>query len=148
MKLEEIIPSKKARAAIGIVCAVFISALIFAAGFYVGAEKAGFSRHWEENYSRNMSGGKIPFLARVYVDRNFINPHGSDGLIIKIENGVLTIKDHEGAEKNIIVTNNTTIRKGLTDIQFKDLRVNDRIVVIGAPSPQGEVEAKLIRVMP
>ncbi len=145
MKLEEMFPSKKARVVIGLVCALFIAALIFAAGFYVGAEKEGFSRHWEENYVRNASGPR-PFMGRVYVDRNFINPHGSAGTVLKIENNIITIKDLDGIEKNVVVTDDTTIRKGFTDVKIDAIKPNDSVVVIGHPNDKGEVEAQLIRI--
>ena len=92
--------------------------LIFGAGMFVGGMKARFS------YSAG---------------------HGVFGEIIEINNSDLVIKDRGDIEKVIIITENTIIKKGRETVK-DDLRVGDKVVIIGSPNEQGQIEAKLIRV--
>lgn len=65
-------------------------------------------------------------------------------------NGVaaLIIKDRDGTEKIILVTDKTEIRKFRETVKLSDLKIDDYVVVIGEPNDAGQVEAKLIRIMP
>ena len=84
------------------------------------------------------------------MDREFTNSNGIFGQIITISNNVLTVKDNDGdnTEKNILVNDKTTIILQRKNIKLSDLKVDDNIVVIGEPDNIGEIQAKLIRVMP
>ena len=131
--------------ALAIIAGVIVLFVIFAAGVFIGVEKTRFSYSWDENYYKNFAEPKPqgPFL-----DRSYMNPNGVLGQIIKISGDILTLKDDDNMEKNVVATAVTTIRKGPEDISPADLKINDYIIVIGAPDNQGQLEAKLIRVLP
>ena len=148
MELEQAVKSKNFKKAAAIVTAALVLIIVFAAGVFVGLEKAKFSYHWGENYFRNFAGGPMHGPGQFFPDRNYFNPHGSDGQIIKIETNILIIKDETGTEKNILVGADTVIRKDRTDLKLTELKVNDNIVVIGSPDDKGQIQAKLIRVVP
>jgi len=59
------------------------------------------------------------------------------------DNGFV-IKSRENVEKVIITAEDTTITKGQETIK-DGLKVGDRVVIIGSPDEQGQIEAKLIR---
>ncbi len=122
---------------------IIVLIIVFAAGFFAGMEKTRFSYRWGENYLRNFAPER-----RFFSDRSYINPHGSAGQIIKIDGNNLVVKSLEGVEKNIIIANDTVIMEGRQQIKVTDLKINDNIVAIGSPNDQGQVQAKLIRVMP
>jgi hypothetical protein len=51
-------------------------------------------------------------------------------------------------EKIIVLQDSTDIRRFRDVIKSSDLKVDDNIVVIGEPNAKGQIEAKLVRVMP
>ncbi len=111
----------------------------------VGFHKAEFGRAWGENYERNFGFG--PDHSLLGKD-NFPNANGAIGKIIKIELPTIIVEDKDNAEKVILIDSNTNIEKMTAQITMNDLKVDDFVVVIGAPNTQGQVEAKFIRVMP
>jgi hypothetical protein len=125
---------------------VLVLIFIFSLGILVGHEKERFSRNWGENYYRNIMGPGRPGM--MGFDRPNINPHSGLGQIIKIEGNSLIVKDQSNVEKTILVNDQTTIIKNFQNIKLSDLKIDDQIIVIGGPNNQGQIEAKLIRVMP
>ena len=124
--------------------------LIFGAGMFVGGMKARFSYRWAESYHKNFAGPRGGFLGdwRKFVPfpGEFIEGHGTFGEIIKINDSDLIVKGQGDVEKVIIITKDTTIEKGREKIKKEELKVGDRVVIIGSPNEQGQIEAKLIRV--
>ncbi len=129
-----------------IIAAVLVLTFVFAAGVFVGQAKERFSNRWEKNYYGNIMGpdrrGMMDF------DRRGFNGHSGLGQIIKIEGGSLVVKDRGNVEKTILVGEQTSLIKGFESLKMSDLKIDDRIIVIGRPNDQGQIEAKLIRVMP
>lgn len=129
-----------------------------------------FGGRMEKN--RMMRGfGDKDFMMRGFGDMDFMRAGGASGQILKIDslakteevsataltslpqtgsNGVaaLIIKDRDGTEKIILVTDKTEIRKFRETVKLSDLKIDDYVVVIGEPNDAGQVEAKLIRIMP
>jgi len=62
--------------------------------------------------------------------------------------GSLVIKDIDNTEKIVIIDDNTTIRMFNQNVGKQDLKVGQKVVIIGEPNSSGEIEAKLIRIMP
>lgn len=124
--------------------------LIFGAGMFVGGMKAKFSYRWAESYHKNFAGPKGGFLEdlRGFPAGDFIEGHGTFGQIIKIEGNTLIVKGRENMEKVVLVTDGTIIKSGRKDIKISDLKVDDRIVIIGSPNEEGQIEARLIRLFP
>lgn len=123
---------------------------VFTLGVLVGHEKARFSYRWGENYYQNIVGpGPGPGgRGMMGFGRPELNAHSGFGQIIKIEGNSLVVRGPDIPEKTIIVNGKTVIREFNQNIKITDLKVDDYVVVIGAPDNQGQVEAKLIRVMP
>jgi len=124
---------------------VIVAMLIFSAGVSVGFHKASFGRAWGENYERNF--GMRPERP-IFGRDNFPNAHGAIGKIIKIELPTIIVQDKGNIEKVVLIKDDTKIQKMMTSITASDLAVNDYTVVIGSPNEQGQIEAKLIRIMP
>lgn len=137
--------SKTFKWLIGILGGLIILLLIFQLGMYIGFRKAGFSYLWGDNYHRAFGGPKGGFL-RDFEGRDFISGHGTAGTIAKIDGSSLIIKDRDGVEKVVSITESTSIKKGRTDIKLSDLKIDDQVVIIGSPKDDGTVEAKIIRI--
>ena len=124
---------------------VIVLTLIFSMGVSVGFHKASFGRAWGDNYERNF--GMMPGRSGFGKD-NFPNTHGATGKIIKIELPTIIVQDKDNTEKIILIKDDTKIQKMMKDINMNELAVDDFIIVIGSPNDKGQIEAKLLRVMP
>lgn len=143
MELHEIIVSKNFRRGIEIAVAVLVLLVVFGTGVFVGLEKARFSYRWGENYFRNFAGPRPMSL-----DRGYLNAHGIAGAILKIGEDGLVIQDKDGDERNILITEQTMIKRGPTSANITQLKTGEYIVSIGSPNNEGEINAKFIRIMP
>ncbi len=139
------------------VSAALIALANFAGGIFVGFHKAKFSCDWGKNYEMNFikpridarRPGPMEFMGpmmREFEGRDFRNPHGVAGTIISVSDGSLAIKDKNNEENTVAVTDKTAIKSGRDDIKLSDLKVDDKIVVIGRPGDDGIINANLIRV--
>ncbi|MDD5639232.1 MAG: hypothetical protein PHR47_00255 [Candidatus Pacebacteria bacterium] len=123
---------------------IILLLLAFGIGIIIGSKKADFSCNMDKNYGRNFGGPNIPGD----LDGTFGNSHGIFGQIIKIEDDSIIIKDSNSTEKVISVKEDVPVKKFRDTIKLSDLKIDDRIVIIGSPNDNGEIEAKLIRFMP
>src|SRR3990167_8761290 len=121
--------------------------LVFGAGVKVGTLKARYSYRWADNYHKNFAGPRGGFLGdwQRFPAGDFISGHGAFGEIIEVKDNGFVIKGRENVEKVIVTDEETTITKGRETIK-DGLKVGDRIVIIGTPNDEGQIEAKLIRV--
>lgn len=147
-KLNKIVESKNFRKIIYILGAVFILALVFQAGMMVGFRKASFSRDWGNNYERNF--GPKREASRLLKDgmRDIPNANGAIGKIIKVDFPNITVLDKDQTEKVVIIKDDTSILERKEILTKDSLTVDKFIIVIGNPNAQGQIEAKLIRIMP
>lgn len=137
----------------GLGCFILIF-LIFQAGMFVGYKRAGFSYKFGENYHK-MFGGPPPsqmFPVKMFPKDlrrgNFMDSHGTIGKIIKINLPTFVIEDSYKVEKVVLIKEDTTIMHLREAIKATDLKVDDSVVIIGAPNDQAQIEAKLIRIAP
>lgn len=128
---------------------VLIAVISFAVGMKVGLHKAKFSYRWGENYERNFIGppprGSMGFF-RDFEGRSFRNSHGLAGNIVSTDGNNLVIKDWDGKENSVLVSEKTVIKKFRNDINPNDLRRGDQVVVVGNPGDNGVINADIIRV--
>jgi len=144
--MKDFFQSKDFKIIITILISLLIILLVFQLGMFVGHGRADFSFRWGENYHRNFGGPEQGFFGK-FGGRDFIAPNGAAGQIIKIDDQNITVKGRD-AEKIIVLSDQTTIRRFRETIKLTDLKIDDYIVVIGEPNDLGQIEAKLIRVMP
>ena len=144
--MNEILKSKIFKWSLVVLGELMILTLTFGAGVKVGAWKARFSYHWGENYQKNFISPHRGMMG--FRDREFMGGHGITGSIIARDAGTLTIKSSDGVERFIVLKNDTAIMRFREAIRPENLRIDDQVVVIGQPNDAGQIEAKLIRVMP
>ncbi len=150
---------------------------VFRAGVSVGYHKANFSYKWGDNYKKffemrglgerrqegfeTLFGGVSDRRGSVLLQKgipenklkissadSFMNAHGMTGKILVLDLPNIIISDKDGIEKAIIVDEKTLIMHFREKITFEDLREGDDIIVLGSPSENGEVVAKIIRIIP
>ncbi len=146
--------SKWFRIAALAVAFVLVALISFIGGIKVGAHRALFSARWGENYAKNFMGERPPMdrpgffggMMHNPEGNDFRNAHGMSGTIISVATDKLIIKDRDGKENTVAVTDKTIIKGQANDLKVSDLKVNDNVVVMGRPSADGTVGADLIRV--
>jgi hypothetical protein len=149
MDINKLFQSKVFKGAVLGIAAVLIFLVGFRVGLTVGARKADFSYHWGENYHRNFGGPRGGFMMmKDFGDRDFIEANGAFGQIIKIDGPTLVIKGRNDVEKIILLKEGAVIKRFMETIKPMDLKLDDHIVVIGEPNDAGQIEAKLIRIIP
>jgi hypothetical protein len=147
MNFKDFFQSKKIKIALAVIFVLIIILLIFQAGIYVGFKKASFSYQWGENYYKNFAGPRGGFMDDIRGGK-MMAPHGVFGTIIKIDGNSLIVSGGSEMEKAVLIGGDTIIKKFQETLSLSDLKVNDKITVIGSPTSDGRIEAKLIRVLP
>ena len=157
MSTQEMLKSKKFKIAALAVGVLIIALVSFAGGVATGLHKARFSYEFGKNYERNFVGG--PFQGQGgmmdrgprgmmpdFEGRGFRNGHGIAGAIISVADNRIVIKDRDGQENTISVSDKTLIKRGQSTISAGDLKNDEQIVVMGRPSDNGTINADLVRV--
>lgn len=147
MNLDKIFQSKLFRGVVLGILALLVVLFILKVGMFIGIKKADFSHKWSDNYHMNFGGPRNGFMEGIG-DRDFMDANGVFGRIIKIENQNVTINGRDNVEKIITINDQTIIKRFMDTIKITDLKIDESIVVIGEPNSVGQIEAKLIRVMP
>lgn len=149
MKFKEIFKIEHFNKLLVISASAAILIFVFSAGVFIGHGKARFSQNWGENYYRNIIGhGKKDFNGFIDFGRQSFGAHEGFGVIIKIDGNSIIIKDQSNIEKTILITDQTAIIKDRQNIKISDFKIDDKIVAVGKPNEQGQIEPKLIRVLP
>ncbi len=149
MDFNKLFQSKTFKIVIWGVAGLIVLLLVFRLGVAVGYRKANFSYRWGENYHRNFGGPRGGFFDGFFSDkRDFIESHGVFGQVVKIDGNIIVVKGRDNVEKIVLAKDDTAITRFREDIKLSDLKADDYIVVIGKPNDAGQIEAKLIRVMP
>ncbi len=115
---------------------------------FVGYRKAAFGHGMGNSFERNFVEGRGPGVML------FSSPpigipggHGAAGEIISISLPNIVVSTPDKLEITIVVNETTEIREFRETLKKEDLKVGERIVVLGVPNDEGQIEAKLIRLM-
>lgn len=146
-KIKVLYAHKGLRLGLYIVGILFILGTVFQLGVLTGYHKASFARDWGDHYGRNF-GMERPESFRGMMPGNLPMPHGAFGKVLSVTLPTLVVEDKDGTEKKITISNDTLIKSGPKNASSSVLKLNDIIMVIGDPNTQGQIEAKLIRIMP
>lgn len=150
IKIKKVLNSKIFKIGIytlGILAAVFF---VFEAGMVAGFRKASFGHDWGENYERNFgSPHRMQLNDKLGDMGNLPNAHGAIGKIIKVELPNIVVFDgKDNVEKVIILGNDTAIHMMRDVIPKENLKEGLDVMIIGTPNSSGQIEAKLVRVLP
>ncbi|KKU78575.1 MAG: hypothetical protein UY04_C0033G0011 [Parcubacteria group bacterium GW2011_GWA2_47_7] len=149
INFNEFVRSKKfTRVALGIGVLVLVL-VIFQLGVFIGFHRAGFSYHMGDNYYRAFEERDESILRTGGMGgRGFTNAHGATGKIIKIALPTIIVESPDLVEKIILTNDDTEFRSSIGATTAQDLKLNDAIIVIGSPNDDGEIVARLIRILP
>lgn len=158
--MEKIVKSGYFKWTLIAIAALIVVMSAFNTGVHVGFKKANFAYGWDKNYTRNFGGprpgmmmgdfecsGRAPGGFEPFNDGRFImNPHGTNGVILKIASTTLAIKGSDNIEKTVLINKNTLIVAKRQNVTVSDLKTGDEVMVLGDPNDQGQINAKFIRV--
>ncbi len=117
--------------------------IIFDAGVMVGRHELLFSAHWGDNYERNFGGpGMMDF------DDHGPMANGAFGKVLQSASSTLLIATPMNQEERVVISDDTIIRDHQNTLSTTSLAAGTYVTVIGEPDDHGQIEAKLIRVMP
>ncbi len=148
--LHEYIHSKTARRIIISIAALIVVLLFFELGMLVGYKKGTFACRLSDNYFRIFGDerGERMGLGMQIPKGEMPGGHGATGKIVHIELPAIVVVNPNKIEKSIYITDDTIIKKMNETISASDLKTDDTIVVVGSANNQGQIEARLIRVLP
>lgn len=149
MNIKSYFQNNKASKLISILAVILIAIIIFQTGFSVGYHKASFINKWDDRYLGNpnyLKSAYSPFMIKKRGDE--INPNGALGQIVSMSLPTFMVKGNNRAEMAIRINSNTSIRKMREMSTTTDLIIGKNVVIIGEPNNDGEIEAKLIRILP
>lgn len=147
MNIQDIHKSKTIRGIlIGLGIAILLL-VIFQAGQAFGYRKARFAGNFNNNFERNFLGSKGGGIRSVMSER-LPGGHGAIGEIVSINLPQLVVAGPDNLEKTVNITTSTLLRRFQDEIDISELKQGEFIVVLGNPNESGQIEAKLIRVMP
>jgi hypothetical protein len=129
--VEHTSPSKQWRRYIPYVLAgLCILGTVFGAGFFVG--------RWN---GRASSMNPPPTARR--------GQHGAIGRITQISDNTLILQTREGTLQTVLLDNHTRVERGarMVKIASRDLKIGDRIIVVGIPNEHGQIRALVIRIL-
>jgi hypothetical protein len=146
---KNIFESKTSKIIISLLGLLVLILFVFRAGVSVGHRKAMFRCDWGRNYEANFGPARPGPLMREPFMEPMPNAHGSIGKIIKIDlPSVVVLDEKENIEKIVLIDETTEIRKAKDSFNKEDLRIDERVVIIGEPNSLGQIEAKFIRLFP
>lgn len=149
MNIPDISKAKTVRVIISGLCVIIVALLIFQAGMFVGYRKAMFAGGMSDEYSRTFIGRRgMPDMMDGFIGKDVPGGHGAVGKVVQVNGPVLVVADSNDTEKEVVTASSTLVRKFRDEASLSDIQVDDYIVVIGSPNAKGQIEAKLIRLMP
>lgn len=139
MNFKETVQSKTFKGFIFGIAFVLVLVIIFQTGITIGERRSDFAHRFGDNFERNFRGPDKGML---------LGGHGAVGEIISLALPQVLVSGPDNLEKTVIIGPETVIREFQTERTAKDLEVGGHIVVLGEPNSEGQINAKLIRLLP
>ena len=152
ISFKELVQSKMFKGFIIGIATFLVLIIVFQAGVFVGFKKAGFSQMLGENYGRIFGDEKRPgMMGGIFAGLPFDNlpgGHGAAGAVIKVSSSTIVVSEPNNIEKIVLLSDQTIIRKARDEVKAGDIVIGDFVSIIGEANSKGEIEAKLVRIMP
>jgi len=154
--MSEFIKSKAVMWVLICLAGIVVLAGVFQLGVSIGERKSRHFNRWFENYGRNF--GPPGIMGRDW-RRDMMNApqpfgrpmlpggYGVFGKILSADGNRIVIQGQDNVEQSVLITTSTAIRIGNYEAKIGDLKADQNVSVFGRPNDQGQIEAKLIRIM-
>ena len=114
------------------VSAALVLCLLLGAGIFV------------VRWTSRSTGRPIELVRQIFGD---FAGHGAVGSIQTIKDQTITVLQPDGTTEIVLVNPQTHIEQNRKRITLADLKINDRIAVVGTPDSQGEISARWIHIL-
>ena len=146
MNIKKIIESRRGRYTLGGLIILMILIIVLKIGIEVGYKEAYFSSKLGDNYSKNFLGERGQMMN--FLSSGIPGGHGASGTVVRVTPPTMLVATQDNLEKTIRWNDDTTVRKYRNSVDGSEIKVNDSVVVIGYPNDDGEIVARLIRIVP
>ena len=123
--------------------------LVFHIGEEFGYKKAEVIGRMSDGYYQafdpSSPGQNGPFG---YLFDDQTDSHGVAGKVVNVSDNKIIVADNEGIEKSVLVDKDTILKNHRDNIVVSDIKADDYVIVIGLPAADGQITAKIIRVVP
>lgn len=149
MNIKEFIKSQQFKGIIIGLTLALVALIIFQAGIAVGEHRSNFAHRFGDNFEKNFRGGDGGMMGRGFGGGGPLpSGYGAVGEIINITLPYIVVAGPDNLEKTVVIGIDTHIREFQSELTSSDLVVGDHIIAFGEPNDEGQVEAKLIRLLP
>ncbi|OHA16807.1 MAG: hypothetical protein A3C79_00560 [Candidatus Taylorbacteria bacterium RIFCSPHIGHO2_02_FULL_45_28] len=148
MDFRDIHKSQKVRGILIGLGVVVLVLVIFQTGQVLGYHKAKFGARFGDNFEKNFVGPRGGNFVGRLPSPGMPGGHGAVGEIVSIALPQVVVAGPDNLEKTVLVGTSTRVREFQDEINVGQLKVGDFVVVLGNPNEEGQVDAKLIRLMP
>lgn len=139
----------KSRRWIRIAAICFTGAVVILATFQVGVsigfKKAAFSERSGANFIRVFGG---PASSPTFFAERLPGGHGAAGRVVSVSLPSFIVEGGDRVERIVETGFDTSIKRGQLVVGPSDLRAGSYVVVLGEPGGQGQIRAKVVRIMP
>lgn len=128
-----------------------VALIIFQAGQATGFRKAKFAGNFGNNFERNFMGperGMMDKIESKSFGRIMLGGHGAVGEITSLSLPQIVVLGPDNIEKIVVLSSTTQIHEFSEVKEPSDLKIGVSVVILGSPNESGQIEAKLIRIMP
>jgi hypothetical protein len=148
MEIKNLYKSRKVRYAVGSIVVLGFLLLVFQAGVFLGYHRAIFSANLGDNYLRTFEGdASSTEYSSGFFGRDFPGGHGAMGTVVKVNLPLIVVATPNNVEEIVRITDDTIIRHFMDSASSTNLVLGNTVVVIGFPNTNGEIEARLIRII-
>lgn len=128
-----------------------LAVLIFLVGAFwigmaIGERRARHFNGWCDGYRHAfmpLGRGRMPLPSP-----HLPNAHGVFGRVVSVSNQNIVIQGNDDIEQGVLVTSSTAIRLGDRNATLNDIHTDDQVSVFGVPNSVGQIEARLVRLLP
>lgn len=147
--MEELFKSKKLQGILFLIASLILLCGVFSLGVRVGERKAEHFSQWSQNYDRMFvpRGGPHGGFPPPKPFGEMPDSHGAFGKVLSVNGLSIVIQGKDNLEQNILVTSSTAIRIGREEVTVEEVHPGENAAVFGIPNAQGQIEARLIRIM-
>ena len=126
-----------------------VALVVFQSGVAFGERRSQFSHRFGDNFERNFHSPE----GRMMMPRDARggtppSAHGAMGSVVSVALPLVVVAGPDKLEKTIVITKDTVIREFRNELQAGDVIVGKQVVVLGEPNEEGQIVARLIRMVP
>jgi Domain of unknown function (DUF5666) len=119
---------------IALVVVIFLI-LAFQVGETVGIRRAEFGNRFGDNYMHAFGEEGRPF------------GYGASGRVVSVSGNTFTVALPDQSERMVSIEPTTLIRELRNSASTSNLAVDDSVIVIGSPTSNGVIDARLVRII-